>query len=225
MFSQPAPQLALVTNFVPQPRPEPLRVIVVGGDPLARIGLVSIVSEADDVDVEAIAPTERLAARLRFLAPDVVLCDLGGSGEGSTELLDSLREAGFPVVVLARDRNAAADALASGARGILLRDASTRRLAAALRAAAEGLTTIDEGLTETFLLSRRAEALEDPLTTRELEVMQHLASGLANKEIAQRLGITDHTVKFHVNAILGKLGAESRTEAVVHAAKLGIVVL
>ena len=73
--------------------------------------------------------------------------------------------------------------------------------------------------------SRDAEPLSDPLTAREQDVLHLLASGLTNKEIATRLGITDHTVKFHVNAILGKLGAETRTEAVVHAAKLGIVVL
>ena len=59
----------------------------------------------------------------------------------------------------------------------------------------------------------------------ELEVLNLLSDGITNKEIASRLGITEHTIKFHVNAILGKLGAETRTEAVVHAAKLGIVTL
>jgi two-component system, NarL family, nitrate/nitrite response regulator NarL len=67
--------------------------------------------------------------------------------------------------------------------------------------------------------------MAEPFTARELEVVQLLAAGLTNKEIAQRLGITEHTVKFHVNAILGKLGAATRTEAVVQAARLGIVVL
>jgi len=72
--------------------------------------------------------------------------------------------------------------------------------------------------------SEDAELLE-PLTARELEVLGLLSAGMTNKEIASRLGITEHTIKFHVNAILGKLGAETRTEAVVHAARLGIVTL
>jgi DNA-binding NarL/FixJ family response regulator len=67
--------------------------------------------------------------------------------------------------------------------------------------------------------------MAEELTPRELEVLQQLAEGLANKAIAQRLGISEHTVKFHVNAIMGKLGVQSRTAAVVRATRLGLVVL
>ncbi|HZY06001.1 MAG TPA: response regulator transcription factor, partial [Anaeromyxobacteraceae bacterium] len=70
-----------------------------------------------------------------------------------------------------------------------------------------------------------APALDEPLTPRELEVLGLLAEGLPNKAIAARLGISEHTAKFHVNAILGKVGAESRSEAIVRAARLGLVVL
>ena len=70
-----------------------------------------------------------------------------------------------------------------------------------------------------------ALALAEDLTPRETEVLQLLADGLTNKAIAQRLGISDHTVKFHVNAILGKLGAQSRTEAVVRATQHGLLLL
>ena len=73
--------------------------------------------------------------------------------------------------------------------------------------------------------SRSEVELEEPLTHRELEVMQQLSEGHTNREIAATLGITDHTVKFHVNSILEKLGADSRTEAVVRAARLGIIVI
>ena len=65
----------------------------------------------------------------------------------------------------------------------------------------------------------------EPLTARELQVLRLLAEGLANKAIAQRLAISEHTVKFHVNAIMGKLGADSRTEAVVRASRLGLILL
>ena len=72
---------------------------------------------------------------------------------------------------------------------------------------------------------RGAAPLVEDLTPRELEVLQLLAEGLSNKEIARRLGTSEHTVKFHVNAILGKLGAHSRTEAVTRAARLGLIIL
>jgi two-component system, NarL family, nitrate/nitrite response regulator NarL len=67
--------------------------------------------------------------------------------------------------------------------------------------------------------------LLDPLTPRELEVLRLLSEGLSNKLIAARLGVSEHTAKFHLNAILGKLGAQSRTEAIVQAARLGLVAL
>jgi DNA-binding NarL/FixJ family response regulator len=122
-----------------------------------------------------------------------------------------------PVLALAGDDAEAARAMAMGAHGAVLRSASPSRIHAALHAVAEGLYVTESA-------TREGESLI-PLTAREQEVMQLLASGMTNKEIAQRLGITENTVKFHVNGILGKLGVETRTEAVVHAARLGIVTL
>ena len=86
---------------------------------------------------------------------------------------------------------------------------------------------VDDGLAAQALRPRQTvtPALVEPLTPREMEVLQLLAQGLANKAIAERLGISDHTAKFHVNAILGKLDAESRTEAIVQAVRLGLVIL
>ena len=69
------------------------------------------------------------------------------------------------------------------------------------------------------------DALIEPLTPREIEVLHLLAEGMTNRAIAQRLEISEHTVKFHVNAILGKLGAQSRTDAVVRATRLGVILL
>jgi two-component system, NarL family, nitrate/nitrite response regulator NarL len=143
---------------------------------------------------------------------DVVLCDAAVRSP-----LAPPPEA--PLVVLLNDGADALEAIAGGARGAISRSSSPSRIHAALRAVGEGLIVIDREP------SRDVDPLTDPLTAREQDVLRLLSSGLTNKEIATRLGITDHTVKFHVNAILGKLGAETRTEAVVHAAKLGIVVL
>ena len=133
-----------------------------------------------------------------------------------------LAEDGFarydrPVLALIAARAEAAEAIAAGARGVVLRSSPARRIHAALAAVAEGLFVTDD--------RTPAESMIEPLTNREAEVMQLLAAGRTNKEIASRLGISEHTVKFHVNGILGKLGVDTRTEAVVTAARLGLVVL
>ena len=111
-----------------------------------------------------------------------------------------------------------------GARGAIERMPSPRRFHAALHAVREGLHVAGEPL-PSLSTSTELDPHFEPLTARELDVIQLLAAGRTNKEIAHRLGITEHTVKFHVNAILGKLAAETRTEAVVNAAKRGIVTL
>lgn len=99
--------------------------------------------------------------------------------------------------------------------GTVQRSAPPARIHAALHAVAEGLDVTDSPRDDATIA----------LTAREQQVLQLLAAGLTNKEIASRLGITDNTVKFHVNGILGKLAVETRTEAVVQAARLGMVTL
>ena len=184
-----------------------LRSAVAGRDPLARAGLAAILRDFEDiliVDCDA----------------DVALIDAGSIAAGKCDA---------PSLLLVSDLAQAGEALAAGARGVISRSSTPRQIHAALRAIAEGLRVIDGEA----LLQPRAERAEraseaellEPLTARELEVLQLLSAGMTNKEIASRLGITEHTIKFHVNAILGKLGAETRTEAVVHAARLGIVTL
>jgi len=174
---------------------------------LVRSGLRTILGAFDDLDVTEADPT-----RLRVLNADVMICD------GDVPDLD------VPALVLVCDANGAAEALASGARGVLARTAAPRRMHAALHAVAEAEIVIDELFADGLLRHPRTEVeMIEPLTAREREVLRLLASGLTNKEIAQRLGVTDHTIKFHVNGILGKLGAATRTEAVVEAARRGII--
>jgi len=122
-------------------------------------------------------------------------------------------------VALLPDESQAVEAYMAGARGLLPRDTGSERLAAALLAAAQGLAVLDPALAVPVLGGRdqAVPALVEALTPRELEVLQLLAEGLPNKAIAHRLDISEHTVKFHVNAVMGKLGAQSRTEAVVRA--------
>lgn len=205
---------AFASNAVPSHVPDALRVVVVSSAPLVRAGLRTILGAFDDLDV-----TEADPSGLRALNAEVMLCD------GSTPDMDErLAAAEVPALVLVRDAAGAADALASGARGVLARTAAPRRMHAALHAIAEAEIVIDDAFADTLLRHPRAEVeMIEPLTVREREVLRLLASGQTNKEIGQRLGVTDHTIKFHVNGILGKLGAATRTEAVVEAARRGII--
>jgi DNA-binding NarL/FixJ family response regulator len=200
----------------------PLKLLVVGEDALARAGLRALAE----------------AAGLRVVA-DVAAAEIDGAAEGEADAvawdlsprasLDGLRSvsARLPVVALAWAEEQAGEALAAGARSVLLRDRLEDRLLPAVTAAVAGLVSVDEAVADSVLRPRPApaNALVEPLTARELEVVQLLAEGLTNRRIGERLGISEHTAKFHVNSILGKLGASSRSEAVAQAARLGLVLL
>jgi DNA-binding NarL/FixJ family response regulator len=201
---------------------ERLPILIISPDPLARAGLAALVSARPELSlVAASAPVD--AARLVAEQPGaVVLLDVGAAGEGAAGISGV---AGAVVVALVPDGGAAGDALRAGARAVLLRGATPSAIAAALEAAARGLTVLDAPLAEVFLRTPEGSARSQPLTPREREVLALLADGLTNKAIAARLGMSEHTAKFHVNAILGKLGASSRAEAIVRAARMGLIVL
>lgn len=129
-----------------------------------------------------------------------------------------------PVLALVPE-DAELPTLISDAGGVLYRTASPDKLIAALQALAQGLNVFEPDLAEAlFPQSRVADPPED-LTPRELEVLRHLAEGLSNKTIAKALDISENTVKFHLSALLGKFGVSSRTEVVVRAIQLGLVVV
>ncbi len=124
-----------------------------------------------------------------------------------------------PAVVLGEETT-----IGESVRGLLPRDATETEVLASLQAVAAGLIAIHPRFLDT-LGARPVQALEEPLTPRELEVLGLLAEGVANKEIAYRLGISEHTVKFHVASLLDKLHASSRTEAVSIGIRAGLVML
>lgn len=204
-----------------------VRVAVVGADPLARSGLSALLGTSSALDlVGEVAAGEGLVEALTALGADVVVWDLGPQPETAPEEIQALARAEIGVVVLGADGELAAEAFGAGALGALRRDARAERLHAAALAVAEGIVALDPDLARALFGSRpAATAPAETLTTRELEVLELLAEGLSNKLIAARLGISEHTVKFHVNAILSKLDAETRTEAVVRAARLGLLTL
>ena len=212
-----------------------IRVLIVADDPLARAGLAALLAgQRGCLVVGQVAEEADLPAALDVYRPEVVVWDLGwdpapdsDSTPTSMERLAELGDADPPVVVLMPDETQALEAQMAGARGLLLRDTGAERLVAALTAAARDLMVLDLPLAVPMLGAREPSSptpVED-LTPRELEVLGLLAEGLPNKAIARRLDISEHTVKFHVNAVLGKLGAQSRTEAVVRATRLGLILL
>ena len=203
------------------------RVLVVANDPLARAGLANLLEL--DPSVEVVARTdggEKLDASIEAFVPDVVVLDAGWDSEAALESLSD-RDTSVRWVVLVADESHALDAFTSGADAILLRDATTEVLAATVRAVVENLRVIAPQLADAIVSREpRPQPSESPnLTRREMEVLRLVADGQPNKEIAFNLDISDHTVKFHVNSILTKLNARSRTEAVTHAARLGLIYL
>ena len=212
-----------------------LRVLIVAADPLARAGLATLLTQQPGCSVVGqMAAHANVLADLHLYQPDVVVWDLGweptpGPADAPTGLehLAEVRDAGQPVVALLPDDRYATLVWASGVRGLLLRDVDAATLALALPVVAQGLVVCDAALVAGLLPARQPAlmASAEALTPREQEVIHLLAEGLPNKTIADRLHISEHTVKFHVNAILSKLGAQSRTEAVVRATRLGLLLL
>jgi two-component system, NarL family, response regulator YdfI len=211
-----------------------IRVFIVAASPLARAGLENLLA-AHNIEVAASSATvDALAEMLADAAPDVVLID--SSGEPFESALESILTSGLAsdvsVVILGDGMTPAAstDALRAGIRAALPGDISPDQLVATLQAVASGLLVLhpshaNEGLPAGSAPPRTLDELAESLTRRELEVLQMLAAGLSNKEIAARLNISEHTVKFHVASILGKLGAASRTEAVSLGIRRGLVLL
>jgi DNA-binding NarL/FixJ family response regulator len=200
---------------------DPVPVLVVSADPLARSGLAALVAGRPELRLAGEAGPREAARVAAARAPGAVLWDLGSGPAGTEPALPN----GVPVVALAADEAQSGAALRAGARGVLSRGASPEVIASALAAAVRGLAVLDPALAGSFLRPPGPGGIAEPLTPREREVLALLAEGLANKAIAARLGISEHTAKFHVNAILGKLGVDSRAEAIVRAARLGLVVI
>lgn len=195
-----------------------ISVLVASSSGVVRAGLASLVKASPGLEVVGHADgVKDLAERTRELRPDVVLLEAHAE-ELTGELFD-----GAPVVVLSND--AGVSLLRAGARGVLPADSSAPEIAAAIEAAAAGLAVLHPDLIQRLQTAAPPVAADSALTSREIEVLRMLAEGLANKEIAYRLGISEHTVKFHVAALFGKLNASSRTEAVTLGVRRGLILL
>jgi DNA-binding NarL/FixJ family response regulator len=187
-------------------------VAVRSPDPLARAGLEAALEASTAVALLApgAGPGEE---------PEVVLWD---AGSDATPYLDGLRDSKLPTLVMVSDAGHADRALAAGARGVIQRDRLGPSLLAALDAVRLGLTVLDA---DAHLPAPRPHAPENLLTPREGQVLSLMATGLSNKLIAADLGISEHTAKFHVNGVLHKLDADTRTGAVMTGVRLGLISL
>ena len=196
-------------------------VLLVDDHPLVRSGLAGLFAATDGLRVvgEAADGDAALAAA-KELEPDVVLMDVSMPGTDGIEATRALFEQGYAgaVVMLTSfsDRPRVVDALAAGAVGYLLKDSEPAEVVAAVRAAAEGHAPLDPRVAGALLPNRRRSPAAE-LSAREREVLQLVAEGLANKQIASRLGIAERTVKVHLGNVFRRIGVTDRTSAALWA--------
>lgn len=211
-----------------------VRVVVAATSPVRRGGLEAIVR--GDVSLHlsgSVSTLLGLNSQTRDLQPDVMVVDLSYADSELPSIAAALEQTSISIVALIDEPNFtwAARALRSGVRSILPRDSSASEIISAIQAANRGLVLLDPELARKLGRLTRPNPSEstlenlEELTPREIEVLRLLAEGLGNKEVASRLGISDHTVKFHISSILAKLGAGSRTEAVTIGIRMGLVLL
>ena len=223
----------------------PLRVVVADDQASVREGLVLLLGGLPGIDVVgAAADGEQALELVAEHQPDAILLDLHMpvlDGIGATRRL-AAEHPGVAVVVLTTyaDDNSVIEALQAGARSYLTKDADRTDIGRALQAAAEGLTVFDPRVRATLLAAASASgpspaassagsapsasATEPPdgLTHREVEILGLITQGLTNPEIAQRLFLSNHTVKTHINRIFAKTGSRDRVAAVAYARRRGL---
>ena len=208
-------------------------IAIFSADPVRRRSLEEVLR--GDSTITIVGVEDDPAAVLRLIDQnhvDAVLAD-APTREHLADWRNRHGETAFVVLVDGTDEEDSLDAFYAGARAILPRSAERNEIVSAIEAVANGLAVLPRELLLTLLNEASAadelpdgnEAVRARLTPRELEVLAAMADGASNKAIARQMGISFHTAKFHVAAILTKLNADSRTEAVMRAAQLGLVML
>jgi DNA-binding NarL/FixJ family response regulator len=218
----------------------PIRVLLVDDHTLFREGVASLLERAADLALVGQAATGEAAVRLAGESlPDIVLMDLKMPGMGGIEatraLLERAPHVGIIVLTMFEDDDTVIAALRAGARGYVLKDADRGTLLRAIRAVARGEVLLGpeiarrvfDHLTEPANVSAAAAVAAwpegvDRLTPREVEVVRLITQGLRNREIADRLSISERTVGNHISNIFAKLRVRDRAEAIIHARRLGL---
>lgn len=212
----------------------PIRLMLVDDHTVVRDGLASMLSSQEDFEVAGHANNGREAVeRVAALRPDVILMDLRMPEMGGVDAMRAISserpDTRFIVLTTYDDDDHIFQAIEAGAKGFLLKDTSREDLFEAVRAVHRGESGIEPGVAarvlDRFAQLSRQEIQAPLLSERELEVLQLMAKGSANKEIASALTISDSTVKTHIANIFQKLDVRGRTEAVTHALQEGIIKL
>lgn len=204
-----------------------IHVVIADDHPVVRAGIRALLEGEDDIAVVGEAATPGEAVRLaESLSPELVLMDLQfGAGETGADATRSIRALDAPPYVLVlTNYDSDGDilgAVEAGASGYLLKDAPPLQLVTAVRAAAAGESALAPAIAGRLMERMRAPQVS--LSAREIEVLRLVADGASNAEIADRLHITDATVKSHLVHVFSKLGVASRTAAVVAARNLGVL--
>ena len=199
-----------------------IKLAIAAESAVVRAGLEALVASHPGIELAGAWPD---LASLEALRPDVVL-----AAAALDDLVPPADGYAPAIILLTNERHPAwtPEAVRLGVRAVLSRDTSAEAILAAVEAAASGMAVVDPRELETMLAANTPAAVSQEtnvLTARELEVLRMMAEGAANKAIAWKLGISDHTVKFHVASILGKLNAGSRTEAVTIGVRKGLILL
>jgi DNA-binding NarL/FixJ family response regulator len=205
-----------------------IRVLVAEDHAIVRRGLEQLLAGFDEVEVVGSAANGaeavELAARHR---PDVVLMDLVmpdfGGIEATRRIVDADSEVKVVVLTSFSDRRAITDALDAGAIGYLLKDGEPEELRFGIRAAAAGESPLAPKAARELLRARTERPAAAELSPREREVLVLVASGLPNKLIARRLGISEKTVKAHLTSVFAQIGVTDRTQAALWAQREGLV--
>jgi DNA-binding NarL/FixJ family response regulator len=198
-----------------------IKVLVVDDHQLVRAGLVTLLEAVADIEVVGEAADGRQALEVaRTSEPDVVLMDLSMpvlDGIAATrQLLAEQPQLRVVALTSFSDRQRVSEMLAAGAVGYLLKDCAPDELLAGVRAAAQGHAPLDPRVAG-LLLPSRAPAPADTLSEREREVLRLTATGMANKQIARALGISERTVKVHLGNVFRRIGVNDRTSAAMWA--------
>lgn len=213
-----------------------IRVLIAAESEILRRGLAASVPEDAAIEIiESFDPSAgQLAEKIEELQPDAIIFERRGSDDEILSLLAGREDASVPGIVLLAESPTGdfiREAIEAGIRAVLPRDAVSAEIFAAAEAAAAGLVALDPASFDAALSVRTsasgvpASLAAQSLTPREIEVLRMMAEGLGNKEIAWRLKLSEHTIKFHISSIFTKLDVSSRTEAVTAGVRQGIVLL